>query len=179
MKKALLTIAAIALFAAPASAQVYSLWADAEMTSCGAPMGGMFNVYVFCEPGPEGCFGGEYRFVDVPLHFNLSTTPNPVLSAATIGAWYGGDGITYGTTACQAAPFWVCNMQMLDNDGVTTPVMYYLEANAASGIFGVTSCIEPGRPIFEATLYNHFGVHTDCVVGTEESSWGAIKSMMD
>ncbi len=32
MKKILLTIAAIALFAVPASAQVYSIWSDAEMT---------------------------------------------------------------------------------------------------------------------------------------------------
>ena len=31
----------------------------------------------------------------------------------------------------------------------------------------------------EGFAYNQLGYNADCVYGTEETSWGAIKSMMD
>ncbi len=57
MKKVILAIAAIALLAAPASAQVLSLWGEEAMSTCSATTDGPYqaiNLYVFLDPGPEG-----------------------------------------------------------------------------------------------------------------------------
>ena len=67
MKKILLTIAAIALLAAPANAQLISLWADMEMSECSVTndvMAGTFTFYVFIEPDSRGIFGAEFRLVN-------------------------------------------------------------------------------------------------------------------
>ena len=82
MKKILLTIAAIALLAAPASAQMYSIWSDETMTDCdfyGAAYG-PFNVYLLLEPGPTGVFGAEYMFTLPAPVIAQVTTPSPLIA---------------------------------------------------------------------------------------------------
>ena len=179
MKKVLLTIAAIALFAAPASAQVLSLWADEGMTACDittmAPYQ-MFNLYVFLEPGADGAFAVEYKLTTPAGHFSPSSVINPVVSAATIGTWINGAGISAPFTSCQADVFWVINLSMMGPD--TNPGFYVLGPNDTTGFMGVAIC--PGtRPMVDGSAYNNFGFNDGCVVGTEETSWGAIKNLMD
>ncbi len=179
MKKVILTIAAIALFAVPASANVLSLWADDAMTSCEVTTAAgyqPFNVFVFLEPGVEGAFAVEYKLEILPGHFSTVQTPNPVVSGATIGVWFGSPGISAPFTSCQADLFWVVNLTMMAPD--VAPGHYMLTANESSGAMQVAICADP-RPLIEATAYNHFGFNDGCVVGTEESSWGAIKNLME
>jgi hypothetical protein len=179
MKKVLLIIAAIALFAVPASAQVLSLWNDAGQTSCQVTTFGPytpFNVYVFLEPGLEGAFAVEYKLAILPGHFSTGQAINPIVSAATIGVWFGSPGISAPFTACQTELFWVVNLTMMAPN--TEPGHYMLQLNESSNFMGVAIC--PGtRPLLDATAYNHFGFNDGCVVGTEESSWGAIKNLME
>ena len=181
MKKILLTIAAIALFAAPVSAaSVLSLWADEGMSIDEVyktlPYQA-FNVYVFLEPGVNGAFAVEYMLATPAGHFANPVTVSPVVSAATIGVWYGSPGISAPFTSCQSELFWVVNLTMLSPD--TEPGFYTLELNANSQFLGVATCEEPMRPMEDGSAYNNFGFNNEGVVGTEESSWGAIKSMMD
>lgn len=181
MKKILLTIAAIALFAAPVSAaSVLSVWADDGMTACetytAAPYQ-PFNVYVFLEPGADGAFAVEYKLIAPVGHFATVQTPSPVVSEATIGVWFGSPGISAPFTACQVNTFWVVNLTMMSPN--TDPGFYTLELNDNSLFLGVATCEEPLRPMIDGTAYNFFGFNDACVVGTEESSWGAIKSMME
>ncbi len=181
MKKILLTIAAIALFAAPVSAaSVLSLWADEGMSACevytAAPYQA-FNVFVFLEPGMDGAFAVEYMLAAPAGHFAPSMVINPVVSAATIGVWFGEPGISAPFTTCQSELFWVVNLNMMAPN--VDPGFYTLELNVNSEFMGVATCEEPMRPMVSGSAYNHFGFNDGCVVGTEESSWGAIKSMMD
>jgi hypothetical protein len=180
MKKILLTIAAIALFAAPVSANVLSMYADADMlnmeVTTGAPYQ-PFNVYVFLEPGVDGAFAVEYMLAALPGHFSTTMDINPVVSGATIGVWFGSPGISAPFTTCQSELFWLVNLTMMSPDLV--PGYYTFELNESSQFMGVATCEEPMRPMVDGTAYNMFGFNTLGVVGTEESSWGAIKSMMN
>jgi hypothetical protein len=178
MKKILLTIAAIALFAAPASAQVYSLWADEAMTSCAVTTNPYtpFTIFVFLDPGPDGAFAAEYKLVGPAGHFSTANEKAAFVSGATIGVPFGAPGMAAPFLSCQSDLVWVWNVTCM---GPTPdPGYYLLEPNDDSGNLGIAIC--PGdRPLADATLYNHFGYNDGCLVGTEESSWGAIKSLMD
>ncbi len=179
MKKVILTIAAIALFAVPASAHVLSLWADEGMTSCQVEMPGIytpFNVFVFLEPGTDGAFAVEYKLQILPGHFSNGQVINPNVAAATIGVWIGSPGISAPFTSCQSELLWVVNLTMMAPN--TDPGHYMFALNEDSSFMGVAICAG-ARPLQPATAYNHFGYNDGCVVGTEESSWGAIKNLMD
>ena len=177
MKKILLTIAAIALFAAPASAQMYSVWGDAEMTTCDADGAAYeaFPVFLILEPGPTGAFAAEYR-LSVPTNLVVQVTnPSPEISVA-MGDATNGAGISLGFLTCQSDPFVVYDFLMFPMD--VTPGFIMVEPHAGTGKLIVAEC--PGDRIeLDALVYNYFGWHDGCLIGTKDSSWGAIKSMMD
>ena len=179
MKKVLLTIAAIALFAAPASAQMYYLFSDEAMTTCestnGAYMG--FPVLLLLEPGPMGVFGAEY-YMDFPANIIQNPAPVPFPGiAVSMGDAVGGAGLSLGFEVCQTEMFVLYTFNAFPMD--TTPGLIRVLPHPDRGIVAVATCEEPLRPTIEANVFNYFGFHESCVYGTEESSWGAIKSMMD
>jgi len=112
----------------------------------------------------------------LPGHFSSAQAINPVVAGATIGVWFGSPGISAPFISCQVAPLWVINLTMMAPN--TDPGHYTLMANESSGAMQVAICPDP-RPLADAIALNQFGFNADCVVGTEESSWGAIKSLMD
>ena len=180
MKKALIVALAMFVISAPATAQQISLWADEGMSDCSVTTTAPyqeFNVYVFLEPGIDGAFAVEYMLTTPAGHFSPSMVINPVVSAATIGVWFGEPGISAPFITCQVSTFWVVNLTMMSPS--TEPGFYTLELNTNSEFLGVATCEEPMRPMVDGTAYNFFGFNDACVVGTEESSWGAIKSMME
>jgi hypothetical protein len=180
MKKALLIALALFVVSVPASAQQLSLWSDEAMTSCSVTTAGPytpFPIYVFLEPGPEGAFAVEYKLTTPAGHFSpAGNVINPVVSGATIGVWYGAPGISAPFTSCQVSLFWVIMLNMMAPN--TTPGHYAFALNDDSNFMGVAICPDP-RPLADAIAINEFGFNADCVVGTEESSWGAIKNMME
>ncbi len=179
MKKAIIIVLAMFVISAPAAAQQLSLWADEAQTQCMVTTAAgyqPFNLFVFLEPGVEGAFAVEYKMEILPGHFSTVQTPNPVVSGATIGVWFNSPGISAPFISCQVAPFWVVNLTMMAPD--VTPGHYNLTLNDDSNFMGVAICPDP-RPLADAIALNQFGFNADCVVGTEESSWGAIKSLMD
>jgi hypothetical protein len=178
MRRLLLLAAAFALLAAPVSAQQLSLWADEGMTSCqvttAAPYS-LFHVFVVLEPGADGAFAVEYKLTTPAGHFSPGgSIIAPFVSAATIGVWYGAPGISAPFTSCQVETVWIINMAMMAPN--TTPGYYTIGLNDSSNFCGVAIC--PGtRPLLDANVLNEFGFNADCVIGTEDASWGAIKSM--
>jgi len=178
MKKILLTIAAIALFAVPASAQMFSVWSDAEMTTCenfGAAYT-MFPVYLILEPGADGAFAAEYR-LSVPASLIVQvTTPAADISVA-MGDATNGNGISIGFLNCRVDTEWVYSFTMFPIS--VDPGFIMVEPNTSTGKLIVATCEEPLRPELAASVYNYFGWHDTCLIGTQESSWGAIKSLMD
>ena len=179
MKKAIIIALAMFVISAPAAAQQLSLWADDGMNDCAVWTTGpyqAFNVFVFLEPGPEGAFAVEYKLTAPLGHFATVPTPNPIVSAATIGVWFGAPGISAPFVTCQVNPFWVVNLTMMAPDVVSAH--YMLGLNDNSNFMGVAIC--PGdRPMVDGVALNHLGFNADCVIGTEETSWGAIKNMME
>lgn len=177
MKKILLTIAAIALFAVPANAQMYSVWTDAGFTDCDytGPNYMPFPVYFVLEPGPTGAFAAEYKF-NVPSNLlTQETHPSPVISVAE-GTATNGYGISVGFLTCQSEAFVIYDFLFVPLGD--TPGYLTVTNHDNTGKLIIAEC--PGdRAEIPATVYNNFGFNTSCVVGTEESSWGAIKSMMD
>ena len=180
MKKILLTIAAIALFAAPVSAQygTYSVWTDAEKTACDASGGAYaaFNIVLLMEPGPEGIFGAEFAWAMPPT---VIFQGDPVyygdicVSQGTLSA-----GLSLGFCVCQNDPFVIFSALVLPLSDA--PGYLQVVEHPVSGGPLVASCIPDAiRPTYDGDVYNYFGWNASCQVGTEESSWGAIKSMMD
>jgi hypothetical protein len=162
-------------------AQVFSLWGDEGMTTCevhtAAPYQ-PFNVFVFLEPGIDGAFYVQYKLKILPGHFSIGQVINPVVSdAATIGVWFGSPGISAPFTSCQVDLLWIVNLTMMAPN--TTPGYYEIKANEDSQLIRVCPCVGPcGRyDNDEGFVYNQFGFNETCIVSTEETSWGAIKSL--
>ena len=178
MKKILLTIAAIALFAAPVSAQMLSVWGDAEMSSCES-YGALyvnFPVFLILEPGPDGAFAAEYRLT-VPANL-IAQVVNPAADiSVAMGSATNGDGISIGFLSCRTETAVVYDFMMFPTSA--EPGFIMVEANLSTDKLIVATCEEPLRPEIPCSVYNYFGWYDACIVGTKESSWGAIKSLMD
>jgi hypothetical protein len=188
MKRILLTIALIAVFAVPASAQVFSLWGDLDQTACDAYSGGgayyTYHVYVFVEPAPvtgdypAGSFGAEYMLIPIVNDSFLAGGRNMAIGMpVTMGDWVGGAGISIGFDACYAGTLWLYHVEVT-NKFDQTPGNWELAARPSDpyGKTAVARCDGPHTKV-SASIYNHFGFNQGCTIGTKETSWGAIKSM--
>lgn len=188
MKRILLTIALVAVLAAPASAQFISLWADENMTECSVTpgAGGTFDLYVFIEPDSRGIFGAEFS-IDNPSGAIFFTPPgvpfdNPAANiTVSMGNYFGG-GISLGFGACHEAAIWITRINFTSYE--MSAVFFTLgvattgEPPVTQETINVAICDEAHTKL-EGFAYNHFGINQGCEIGTEESSWGAIKSLME
>ena len=171
-------LSAVCLFAFPVHAQMFSLWGDEIMSICEVHTSTPyqpFEIYIFLEPGSDGAFAAEYKMAVPVDHFATVITPNPVVSQATIGVWYGSPGISAPFVTCQTELFWIVHLTMMSPNIV--PGYYILELNDDSQFMGVATCEEPMRPMVDGHLYNYFCFNQSCLPATEETSWGAIKDM--
>lgn len=179
--KLLAVVTLLILLTAPAHSQELRLWADEDRTRCEVIISEpytAFDVFVFLEPGVYGAFAVEYKLSVPPGHFSPAQTPNPVVSAATIGAWCGSPGISAPFTSCQTERFWVCKMAMMSPD--IEPGIYFLHPKEDTQFIGVAICPDP-RPMVDAWVYGCFGYNDSCIYcgfnSNEETSWGAVKSI--
>jgi hypothetical protein len=178
MKKILLTIAAIALFAVPASAQVLSLWGDVDMTTCDyfGPGFVLFDVYLVLEPPTEGAFAAEYQLLfpsNMLAQFTYPSTSIAIVKDAVTGP----PGVSIGFDVCQYSPLVLYRFQMFPFSEVAGYIT--IIENTIVNAIQIANCIEPYRPKMPCSVYNYFGFNAACNIATEESSWGAIKSMMN
>jgi hypothetical protein len=104
------------------------------------------------------------------------TTPATDISVA-MGDATNGAGISIGFLNCRVETAVVYNFMMFPMDA--TPGYIMVEPNQSTGKLIVATCEEPLRPEVPCSVYNWFGWHDTCLIGTKESSWGAIKSLMD
>ena len=178
----------LCLSSVPVQAQFISLWADSSMNSCsvfpGPPPNNTFDMYIFIEPDARGIVGVEFSIVNPSPSLFLTPPGTPVFNPAAgvvgpLGDFFG-NGITMAFRHCQYDPIWVARYNFTS-----------FEAGAVFFTLGVTTSSDPPvtqetiraaicdvpHTVVEAFAYNHFGINQACVVGTEESSWGAIKSL--
>ena len=141
-------------------------------------------VNVWLVPGPNGAHGAEYRFLMADgtqdEMFVSRIVKNTLVGDALIGDWSGPPGISMGFLACITTLFWVVELR-IEGYGFPGPGYYEIVGHDDTGEQVVPIC-EGARPLELTKSYIKYGYNTACVrdeaISTEDSSWGAIKSMM-
>jgi len=170
----LILYAAWGLQAEAAEPGFLSLWGDEAMTSCEFHTQNpyvIFQLYVFIEPGSEGAYGAEYKLSGGNNHIAVETTISPVVGWR-LGDWLNGYGISAWFVTCQVEPFWIVMFDILPIS--VDPGYFMIVPHDDTGGLGMFDCISV--PEIYGEVYNQFGFNTGCLVGTKESSWGAVKS---
>ncbi len=165
MKKLIIPVFLITLCSIPATShsQMFSLWADEDMTSCSIytdpDSHTFYSVYVFLEPGPTGVFAAEYKIPQIENHF-VVWIEKPLVSI-DLGNYYGSPGISIGLNTCQSEIFWICRMDMV---GIPPRTREYIRIDPHDDTerIIVATCDEPLRPEVEASVYNYLGINYNC-----------------
>jgi hypothetical protein len=175
MKKLVLALVILA-FAAPVfAADAYiGLFADNMHSDCDVYLAGgfmPFNVWVWFIAPSVGVQAAEYRVVP-PAYVIVSTpTINPDISVSLGDALA---GISVAFYNCQ--PGWVWTQNIACYLTAAGPGYVMADRRPDVSAIQIASC-ELGNPIYPAVVLNHLAIGQECVVATEESSWGAIKSL--
>lgn len=177
MKKVIMLVAALALIAGSVSAgpvAYMGLYSDAAHSVCSQPVPAPYAAFVcwhWVLPSDLGTICAEFKITIPAVYFSTLTTVNPEHSVA-LGDPLNGVSICFAD--CQTDWFWTYQLNMLPT--VADPAVILVEAHPDAGAYQVANCTE-GYPIEPATLLNNLHMNEDCIVGTETSSWGAIKGM--
>jgi len=182
MKKLLLLGIAILLVANVVSAAPYpymALYLDENRSSYCAYGDGPITIYVFVLPSDNGAFASELR---VELTGNIwpgSWTTNSEVVGLTMGDISSGMSFSYNN--CETDWHYVGTQGVFLTDDVT-PGGATLLPHSSTGFLGTANCDdEAGRPKEDAIVLTNVYFNTDpCPeVGTQDASWGAIKSLFE
>jgi hypothetical protein len=175
------------LLSTAAAAQTNSylcLFADMEHTTwCAVPASipGSFNMYIFALPNEDGLYCAEFQLIapSDPTVILASYTPHPNMS---IAQGHPSTGVTFCYLDCQRDWVWVYTVLVVVQS--SNQNIIELAPHPQAGGPNFPSCIEPGRPINIATIYNKLyinyvdGIDPECdETATAEKTWGAIKSL--
>lgn len=174
MKKVLLALAILALATPAFSAPAYvGLFADANHMDCDVMLvGGFmpFDVWVWFFTPELGVQAAEYMATAPAGVIPSVVTTNPLITAS-LGDMWSGISVSFG--ACQNGWVWTQHAACY----LTSASMMFLTIGPRPGVgLQIASC-ELGFPIYPAVVLNNLALNQDCVVATENASWGAIKSL--
>jgi hypothetical protein len=176
MKKVLIA-SALLLISSAAFAQpmgFMGLYADDGHSICEVinPGGFLpFTLWIWCSPGLEGQICAEFK-IGYPANVIQSTmTTNPEISV-TLG------DLATGMSACYVSCQWGWNWPFQQTCYLTdtTPAFITIEAHPEVGVYQFANCL-PGYPTEDIFVMNHLALNQPCEIATEETSWGAIKSL--
>ena len=179
MKKVLLLVAAIALFAGSVNAGValIGLYTDAGHSICRQDIPAPYAAFVlwtWVQPGDDGMICVEYAMSVPPTCFVTGTTVNPAHSVA-LGDPVAGVSICFPT--CNTDWIWTYQQNILPTvAGV--PDFIDILPHPTAGAVQAANCL-PGYPIEPLIVFNNLGLNQDCYVedANETSSWGALKGL--
>jgi len=184
MKKALLLAFAILLISGAVNAQLppdgyIGLYADeAHSTQCVNGTGFYpFTLWIWCWPSVRGQICAEF-LVQYPANVITSTvTPNDAIISVTLGDLANGMSVCY--VGCELDWNWPFQQAMYCTD--PTQTMITIGAHPDVGVYQFANC-DSGYPTEPCIAYPSLLLNVlpdDCpeIVGTEETSWGAIKSL--
>jgi hypothetical protein len=183
MRTLLLTVVLAVMLTTSAAAYDYGyigLFADEARTSwcLESPAYVQFDMYVFCLPSDNGVRAVEFSIGMPPSYVVVANTPGPTVSV-TLGDYL--NGISYSLYLCVSEWFLLDTYSILPTaDGQAA---IWLKGHGETGEISIASCLT-GYPIEQALAYTSVFVNyppgsPECSgVGTEESSWGAIKEML-
>jgi len=178
MKKAmLLALAALfiasSVFAAPDKGYI-GIYNDANHSVCSVypPQYVPFDVWVWCLPSVHGLQAAEFRVVFPPTIITTATVQNPGITVA-LGSLTDGISVAYGN----------CNVDWVYTHHLTcmalaagVPGYVSITANPSAGKYQFANC-EPGYPTEDCTIINNLAINQQCLIGTQTSTWGAIKNL--
>jgi hypothetical protein len=131
-------------------------------------------MWVWCLPSVNGMKAAEFMLQNGdPENISvMTTTQNPAITVALGDPWTG-IAVTYST--CQTAWCWAYIFR-LRNYSPDLPSEIDVVANPSSNKFQFASCAT-GYPKEEIKRLTYFYFNQEMPIGTQESSWGAIKSL--
>jgi hypothetical protein len=187
MKKALLVAVVLLLSASAANAvgppTGYIGLFTGETHSAWCVNGAGFypaEMWVMCLPSYLGQICAEFR-VCYPANVIQSTvTWNTALISVSLGDLPSGLSVCF--VGCQNAWLWICHQALWVTDPSLTYI--YICPHPTVGVYQFANCTVgyPTEPCIKFTNFylNRSAGTPECdVAGTEDASWGAIKSMME
>ena len=184
MKKALLLAFAVLLISGAANAQLppegyIGLYADgARLTQCASGVG-MYPVemWVWCWPSVRGAICAEFRIVYPGNLIQSTVTWNDDIISVALGDFPSGLSVCY--IDCMMDWHWIGHQALYATSADQTVIEVGPHPDVA--VYQFANC-EDGYPTEPCIAYPSLLVNVeevDCpeIVGTEETSWGAIKSL--
>ena len=135
------------------------------------------EVWIMSKPGPNGIICNEFSICYPPNAIQSTVTWNTPIISVTLGDLPSGLSVCY--IVCQYDWFWIAHQAIW----VTDPTQTFLAVcpHPDIGIYQVADCT-PGYPTVEcwgiSDFYLNFGPEECPAIGTEDTSWGAIKQMI-
>jgi len=182
MKKVLLLGIAMLLVATVVNATPYpyvGVYFDENRSSYCATGPGEVTLYVFVLPSDNGATAAELKMEVTGNIFAGSWTTNTSIINLTMGDI--ATGMSFAYINCMTDWNYVGTMSVFLLDA-TTPGGAVLGPHNQTGFMGTANCDdEAGRPKEDAVVLTNAYFNTDpCPeVGTEDASWGAIKSLFE
>jgi hypothetical protein len=180
MKKVLLVVAAIALFAGSVNAGPLSfigIYTDGGHTVCRqdilAPYVS-FPVWVWVQPSDNGMICSEFMLQYPAWLLNIGTVVNPNHSVA-LGDPFSGISICFA--ACQTDWTYLYQLTALPT-AAGVPGFVNVLPHPSAGAIQIANCL-PDYPLEPLLVFNNLRLNQDCevITGAEDTSWGAIKGM--
>jgi hypothetical protein len=182
MKKVTLLVIALLFVAGAANAQFIGLYTDETHSYWCASGTGFYPVemWVMCLPGPLGQICAEFMICYPANVIQSTTTWNTDLISVSLGDLASGLSVCY--VVCQYDWHWIAHQLIyVTNEDQT---MVYVCVHPDVGVYQFSNC-EPGYPLEPCSiltnLYLNYGPEEpECQgTGTQDASWGAIKSMIE
>lgn len=184
-----LSIFPVSIHAALPSYYAMGLYASADHTCfCWRPFGenawARIEMWVWCLPSTKGLIGAEFKVRHVP---GVSRVDDPVYNpdiSVRLGDIGTGVRVSFGT--CQMDWAWICHEELWVRSSAQTQMV--IVPHPQDGSLGAASC-EMGFPMYPFTALYPLYINTESapmlcclqplevVVGTESTTWGAIKEL--
>lgn len=134
-----------------------------------------FSVWVWVLPSDDGMICVKFG-VEFSDHYLLSgVVLNPARSVAIPGCSLPGDcGMCFPD--CQTGWVWIAQMTFLPTEIHQDYISLTSTYGYSGGYFDVASC-EAGYPTMPLTILNNLSVNQPCLISTQSSSWGIIKTL--
>jgi hypothetical protein len=178
MKKFVLTVAVVALFASPSFAQTgaMGLFADNQGLSCNitVPAAGPLSVYVV-HKSPGGATGAQWT-LNAPTSATFFYTGGAVANPNILSIGDQTDlSLAYG--GCISGDFHTYTLNFFST--AVMPSCSYMSLVPAPNKPGVISvdCIFAEIPVIPGKGILNADGTCDCNVATEESTWGKVKAL--
>lgn len=132
-----------------------------------------FVMWIWVRPGDGGAMCAEY---EIATPYNVIVTgiiPNPD-APITVGEPVAPPGVRICFQECRTAWFWTYQVEFLVTDMAFS--MITVEPHDTSGGILLTTCA-PDNPTEPMCVFHDLFINHD--FGVEDSSWGAIKGMLE